>query len=155
MFSHKISAVSCSKECYKTTQHPWARAEPYLGGGGTGLWTLKQSPWAWLGPWYGSWPKMTTFTWKQEQKTFKHPTSVFPILKQFFVQIYASISWDGKFFALSSIPKSSKRHYIELGDWLGRQAKCLDSHAALSQDLLKYGWQRKKIQWLPMSYELC
>lgn len=39
-----------------------------LGGGGTGLFTLKHNPWAWLGPWYGSWPRITTFTWNCRRK---------------------------------------------------------------------------------------
>ncbi len=42
--------VYCEKH-YKNK--PWLdlTAGQYLGGGGTGLCTLKQSPWAWLGPW--------------------------------------------------------------------------------------------------------
>lgn len=39
----------------------------YLGGGGTPFCTLKQRPWACLGPWYGSWPKITTFTSRSSQ----------------------------------------------------------------------------------------
>lgn len=43
-----------------------------LSGDGTGLWTLKQSPWAWLGPWYGSCPKMTTFTCEYRWQEIKY-----------------------------------------------------------------------------------
>lgn len=41
----------------------------YLGGGDTGLFTLKHNPCAWLGPWYGSWPRITTLTcsWRQKR----------------------------------------------------------------------------------------
>ena len=36
------------------------------GGGSTPLRTEKQSPWAWPGPWYGSWPRITTFVSEKE-----------------------------------------------------------------------------------------
>ena len=39
---------------------------PRLGGGGTPGLTEKQRPWAWPGPWYGSWPRITTLTSEME-----------------------------------------------------------------------------------------
>lgn len=38
----------------------------YLGGIATPGGTLKQSPCACLGPWYGSWPMITTLIWKKK-----------------------------------------------------------------------------------------
>ncbi len=32
------------------------------GGAGVGGRTEKQRPWAWLRPWYGSWPRITHLT---------------------------------------------------------------------------------------------
>lgn len=43
------------------------RWRSHLGGGGTGLLTLKHNPWACFGPWYGSWPRITTLTWGKRQ----------------------------------------------------------------------------------------
>src|SRR5690606_10755932 len=35
------------------------------GGTGTPGSTEKHRPWAWPGPWYGSWPRITTLTWSK------------------------------------------------------------------------------------------
>lgn len=53
------------------------------GGAGVGGRMEKQRPWAWLGPWYGSWPVMTTLTvlrgvcrdLSQHQHTHPHSNS--------------------------------------------------------------------------------
>ena len=59
---HTGAPAACNARIWKQSRLEPPAQPAYLGGGGTGLWTLKQSPWAWLGPWYGSCPKMTTFT---------------------------------------------------------------------------------------------
>ena len=63
--------VACKARIWKQPRLEPPVQPAYLGGGGTGLWTLKQSPWAWLGPWYGSCPKMTTFTCEHQTARIK------------------------------------------------------------------------------------
>lgn len=51
---------------YNSNVKSWGTLKKFnLGGGDTGLLTLKHKPWAWFGPWYGSWPRITTLTWNR------------------------------------------------------------------------------------------
>lgn len=65
-FDFNIASAFVIVRCFFRL-HSITKQITYLGGGGTPFWTLKHRPWACLGPWYGSWPKMTTFTSRSSQ----------------------------------------------------------------------------------------
>ena len=54
---HPWSGGSMPRSVWSSLRMFWSD-----GGAGTPGRTEKQRPWAWPAPWYGSWPRMSTFT---------------------------------------------------------------------------------------------